>query len=216
MTSIDPFRHDDAAYVLGALEDDERRAFEAHLATCPDCSARVAELRPTAGLLAGVPLSALTDTVPMPDTLLPGLVHRARRERNRRRTFTGAFAAVAAACVATLVVLLWPDGSPAAKPAPQAFAAVRTSPVAATAQLVSRAWGTEIDLHCRYPKGVASYVPYNLVIIDKEQHSYSGGSWTLVPGKSIDFTGGTSVKRRDIEWVQITLMDGTPILQLHG
>ncbi|MDT4946344.1 MAG: putative zinc-finger, partial [Pseudonocardiales bacterium] len=31
----DPFVHDDAAYVLGALSDAERREFEAHLETCP-------------------------------------------------------------------------------------------------------------------------------------------------------------------------------------
>ena len=34
----------DAAYVLGALSGAEKREFEAHLATCPRCSAAVAEL----------------------------------------------------------------------------------------------------------------------------------------------------------------------------
>src|SRR5690348_11099527 len=38
MTSaMDPFRYSDAAYVLGALDDADRRDFEAHLETCPDC-----------------------------------------------------------------------------------------------------------------------------------------------------------------------------------
>ena len=41
-----------AAYLLGALDDDERRAFEAHLDTCEACRAEVADLAPGVELLA--------------------------------------------------------------------------------------------------------------------------------------------------------------------
>ncbi|MDT4913191.1 MAG: hypothetical protein QOC66_2319, partial [Pseudonocardiales bacterium] len=136
------------------------------------------------------------------------------RERRRRGVVIASLTAVAAACVAAVAIVMWPGGSAPARPAPQAFSAVRTSPVTATAQLVPKAWGTEIDLRCHYPN-VPSYASYNLVVIDKDQHRYSGGSWTLVPGRTITFTGGTSVRRADIDRVQITLPDGTPILQLH-
>jgi anti-sigma-K factor RskA len=40
-----------AAYVLRALPEDERAAFEAHLATCPECRAEVDELGGAAELL---------------------------------------------------------------------------------------------------------------------------------------------------------------------
>jgi hypothetical protein len=40
MTKVDPFEHDDAAYVLGALSPAERAAFEEHLQSCADCTAR--------------------------------------------------------------------------------------------------------------------------------------------------------------------------------
>jgi anti-sigma factor RsiW len=50
----DPHLYDDAAYLLGALDDADRDAFEAHLVTCAECRSRLAELRPTAGLLAGL------------------------------------------------------------------------------------------------------------------------------------------------------------------
>jgi Putative zinc-finger len=217
MSVIDPFLHDDAAYVLGALDDADRQAFEAHLATCADCQARVDQLRPTADLLTGVPLSALTNddpAPPMPETLLPGLLRRARRERRRRGTMIGTAAAGAAASVAAIAVAVWPSHSAPQKPAPLAFAAVQASPVTATAQLVPKRWGTEIDLRCHYPQGAAVYAPYSLVVIDKEHHRYVGGSWTLQPGKTISFTGGASVPRNDIDRVEITLADGTPILQL--
>lgn len=44
------------AYVLGALEQDERRTFEAHLTSCDECEAEVRSLRPVVvGLARAVP-----------------------------------------------------------------------------------------------------------------------------------------------------------------
>jgi len=37
-----------ALYVLGGLDEADRRAFEEHLATCPDCQAELAEMKPIA------------------------------------------------------------------------------------------------------------------------------------------------------------------------
>ena len=44
MTS-DPFEMFDGAYVLGALSDADRRAYEAHLLECDECATSVRELR---------------------------------------------------------------------------------------------------------------------------------------------------------------------------
>ena len=41
-----------AAYTLGSLDADERRAFEAHLLECGECAAEVTSLRPVMGALA--------------------------------------------------------------------------------------------------------------------------------------------------------------------
>lgn len=218
MTHADPYLYDDAAYVLGALEDDERRAFESHLRGCPDCRARVAEVRPTADLLAGIPLSALDEVPPpAPETLLPGLLRRARRERTRSRLVAGSVGAVVAACITALVVVLWPAGGTAHRPQPaaQAFAPVLQTPVTATARLVTRAWGTSIELKCHYPPGLPHYPPYELVVTDKQHVDHAAGSWSLVPGRDTKFVGGTSVQRSNIASVQITTSDGRPILQLR-
>ncbi|WP_109506780.1 anti-sigma factor [Nocardioides speluncae] len=55
------------AYVVDALDDAERVAFEAHLATCSDCQAEIASLSDTASLLtslsATAPPSGLRDRV---------------------------------------------------------------------------------------------------------------------------------------------------------
>ena len=42
----------DAAYVLGSLSSVERRAYEAHLSTCPSCREAVGELGGIPALLA--------------------------------------------------------------------------------------------------------------------------------------------------------------------
>ncbi|HZC73419.1 MAG TPA: zf-HC2 domain-containing protein [Jatrophihabitans sp.] len=210
----DPFRYDDAAYVLGALDAGERAAFEAHFATCPDCQARVAEARAGRDLLAGVQWSDLDEQPPVPDTLLPGLLRSARRERNRRRWLTTSLGAVAAACLIALAVVVWPSGSSTSPGEP--FAAVRPSPVAATGKLIAKRWGTEIDVMCRYRVDADRYVPYDLVVIDKFGDKHPAGNWALPEGSEMTFTGGTSVQLSQIDRVQITLTDGTPILQLRA
>jgi hypothetical protein len=214
MTSSDPFRYDDGAYVLGALDDADRRAFEAHLETCPDCQERVAAALPAVALLAGLTVADVADPEPLPDTLLPGLLRAARRERNRRRWLVSGLGAVAAACAAALVVVLWPTSNGPSAPAAEAFAPVRPSPVSATAQLQSRGWGTEINLHCHYAKQLETYAAYRLVVVDKGNHSISAGSWRLTPGGETDFVTGTSVPRSQIDRLEITLGNGKPILEL--
>lgn len=216
--TADRFRHDDAAYVLGVLAADERAAFEAHLETCAECRARVADARLAAGLLRELTVAdaddAGIDPGPIPETLLPGLLRRAGRERAHRRWLVGSLAAVAAACAIALAVVLWPAGS---GPAPTAlpFHQVRPSPVSATATFVAKSWGTEIDLRCHYAENVERWEPYRLIVIDTSGAKHDAGSWTLVPGKEVAFTGGTAVRQSDIARVQIALPDGSPILQLR-
>ena len=211
----DPFVHFDAAYALGALSDDDRDEFEAHLAACADCRRRVAEIAGLPGLLAGLPESAYAAAVQVeapPDTLLPNLLRQVRREQRRRRLIVTGLTAAVAACLVALAVLVWPSAQPA-RPAPRQMTAVAASPVHATAALVTRGWGTEIDLVCRYDTGYRPAAAYSLVVVDDHGARHAAGSWTLQGGKQITFTGGTAVALADIASVQITFRD-RPILAL--
>jgi hypothetical protein len=213
----DPFVHYDAAYVLGALSDSERRAFEAHLATCLECTARVAEIAPLPQLLAGLPEDSFRPVAePVPDTILPRLLREVRHEQRRRRGVIATLGGLVAASVLALaLVLAWP--APHTKP-PQALtmSAVAESPVHATAALTDVSWGTRIRLVCTYDSGYPPGVAYALVVVDKQGVAHDAGSWSLQPGKTITFVGGTAVPRSDIGSVEISRADSTdhPILQL--
>jgi hypothetical protein len=216
MTKVDPFEHDDAAYVLGALSPAERAAFEEHLQSCADCTARVREIEDVPDLLAGI---AATDIVeppePLPDTLLPGLIRRAAVRRRRQRWLIGGLASVAAACLIALVAVVWPTSSNSPKqPAQQAFVTVAKSPVRATATLTQKAWGTGIDLHCHYVAGVDRSFSYDLVVYGKSGKPQTVGSWSLPPDRDIEFPAGTALPLDQIAKMEITLPDGTPVLRL--
>ena len=77
-----------APYALGALDENERASFEAHLTTCDVCTAEVRELRNVAGLLA----TAAPDVAP-PPRLRERILAGARAVRPISTTLTDASAA---------------------------------------------------------------------------------------------------------------------------
>jgi len=106
MTTNQELHEQVAAYALDALDEDERRAYEAHLAGCEQCRAELAGLAETAGAL-GLAAGA---TEP-PAGLRDGILAAAREEgpsnvvsigahRRRRFAIAGVAAAVAAAALA--------------------------------------------------------------------------------------------------------------------
>ncbi len=161
---VDPFRDWDAAYVLGALDADDRRAFERHLPGCPACAAAVTELAGIPGILGkidadtAVSLSRPELTVATPtatatataQTAQPRDSHRPadlvqrlagsahRRQRRRRRWLAaGSIAAAAALVVAGIVTgtALRPDGGAADTSSGTRVAMSQVQPNALTADL---------------------------------------------------------------------------------
>lgn len=222
MTTLDPFEFDDAAYVLGALAPDEHAAFEAHLATCAACRDRVRELRPIPGLLAGISADdafAGKDGPPVPALLWPALLREVRARRKRQRFVIGALTAVAAACVAALVaVLIWPSSSnpqPRTVAQQHTFTAVQPVPIKATARLTATSWGTLIEVRCHYLGTVDRGFKYWLVAVGANGSTQNLGNWKLLPDQDVWYRTGTSLSPPQIRQLEITLRDGTPVLQLN-
>lgn len=236
----------DAPYVLGALSPGERHAYEQHLAECDRCAESVRQLAGLPGLLSRIPaaevmgeagggvsvaessrgsgsgLAADADGGPAadlpPETLLPGLLSRVRRERRRSRWLTrGVLALAAACCIVVALVALWPPGGQSSGGVvhTRAMTAVASAPISATARLADKAWGTEITLHCT--DHVASgYSPgdYSLVVLDRGGDAQQISTWRDLPGRNVAVSAATSLARADISTVEVRTAAGQAILRL--
>jgi hypothetical protein len=228
MSPLDPFEHDfehdDAAYVMGLLSGDDLAAFEDHLTTCEACRERVAQLQPTAALLAAVSPQELIDALepdaapppPMPDTLLPGLLRRAGVRRRRERWLSAGISGLAVASLVALVIAVWPASTAGNSGHPQALQALVSTPLRATAAVTSTSWGTRISLDCDYYGSPSSPAKgsYALTVIAKDGTRHSLGTWTVAPGRHTKFTSGTALPDSALRTIQITSNNGTPVLSL--
>jgi hypothetical protein len=220
MTS-DPFVHFDGAYVLGVLPPDERAAFEAHLLTCDECAARVRELEPMPALLGRLGeanLRMLDVEDPVPDTLLPRLLKAARARRRRGGALVAGLVGAVAACAVALAVVLWPSSTPRPAPAVAMHALRAGVPVHATVRLVSKSWGTDVQMHCTYAERPGDHtdqrVPYVLVVSGVNGVQQRIGSWTLGPGESETFHSPTSLRVGQIDRLVLEVAGDRPVLEL--
>lgn len=189
----DPYREWDAAYVLGALDPDERRAYEQHLAACRACREAVAELAGVPALLGQVPAEVATGvgaaggvpgSAPAPDaTVVPlaALADAARRRRTRRR----AVLAVAAAGLVAVgglggaaVVGAGADAVVAADARTVTLTPVGGSGVSADLTLTSARWGTRLDWWCEYTADELAEGVYELVVVEADGDRSVVGTWT--------------------------------------
>jgi RNA polymerase sigma-70 factor (ECF subfamily) len=221
VTATDPYAQSDAAYVMGALSPSERREYEEHLTTCARCRDAVAELSGMPALLGLVPaaqvLDRLPDAGPVPDTLLPALVARARRERRRRWLQAGLAAAAAVVVGLVLAVALLPGARTSGTVV--ALSATQPVPVVATVRLSPTSWGTRLEITCTYtgtarPQAGSAFSTYKLVLLpDGGGAGQEVATWQTIPGREVVADGSTSLRVRDVGTMQLQAGDGTVLLQ---
>ena len=229
------FAQYDGSYVLGSLSPVERQQFEQHLSGCRECARSVRELAGLPGLLARVEPQVVEGSAdeeplaqePVPETLLPSLVHEVRRSRFRRMSLTVAAAAasIVAVVVASLAatgVLSGPNTPAAVGPTPSASVStvqdmtpVVQGPVRARIAFESVAWGTQLHLACTYN---AAYVngqlpTYALVVHTRDGRSQQVATWRAVPG-TMRLSAATAASRADIASVEVRTAAGQPVLRL--
>lgn len=221
-TAGDPYTTWDAAYVLGSLSGEERRDYEAHLATCASCRAAVAELSEIPALLGTIAPETFTDTEPAPE-LLDTLLDKVRARRRRtRRLVTAAMVAAAAVLAAGLALLIGPDrfGLPAEAP-PQAsgqqleMAKVSETPINATVSMTSYGWGTRIDMACSYGDwGQSGGGPQNLamVVVGRDGSRDQVATWLGLSGATALPSANTPLQMHEIAAVQLVSPDSGQVL----
>jgi hypothetical protein len=214
----------DAAYVLGALSADDRRDFEVHLESCPECRRAVSELAPTVALLSRVSATEAESLLDEEDGDPAESAARAQlvsldRARTRRRRRTWWIAAAAAVVIAVGAV-----GTPvtiAALNRPTAAFALQDVgdvSLAASVRLTSVAWGTKIDLDCRYPAGSWDDVPsggwtYILAVVGADGETDSVSSWRAGPGSTSRLSAGTALDVAGIRSVEIRTTSGAVLMR---
>ena len=226
--TTDRFRDWDAAYVLGALDSEDRRAFEQHLATCPACSAAIAEFAGLPGILSklstedavallgdeDVPAGAddhLREGVHTPGLVQMLAVAASRRRRRIRLGMLGAAVAVVALITVGGVVFTAAQTSAATV----AMVPIQQHAVTASMSVTKKAWGTRFDWSCTYPEATGKYsspVSYDLVIVDKSGARTVVASWISVGPHAGGLTASSDIAYGDISSVEIRMAGSSTAL----
>ncbi|MGI8869395.1 MAG: anti-sigma factor family protein [Mycobacteriales bacterium] len=213
----------DAAYVLGALSEDDQREYEAHLADCPACADAVADLGELPGVLAMAepwPGGATAEVIALPEGVRSGVGRRIGRARLRTKAVVAGSMATAAAAVIALVLVLALGGSGttgSGQPAEQALAAVRPVPLQAAVTMTDKQWGTEIKLRCSYDRlAYGSSRTYLLAVQSRAGAWQTIGTWNAFPGKTARLDAATSLERDAIATVEIRTADNRPVMRLQS
>ena len=224
----DELAHLDAAYVLDALDAEDREVFEQHLASCSACAQAVREIEPIPRLLSRVDESEFRsdeETGPVPETLLPRLLHEVRsRQRRRRRWALAAAAAVVVLAGATAVVwTAWPDDDPiAASPTAATMQQVGQDVLRASLAMEEVPWGTRLELTCTYDAPAGGYrddaptPAYTLAIRTGDGRWEQVATWRAVPGRTVTVTGATAAGADDITSVEVRSASGRALLELDS
>jgi hypothetical protein len=213
MTGQEALHEWDAAYVLGALSPDDRREFEAHLEGCAQCQASVAELAGMPALLAKADPMSIESATPAGrlaqsangDRTLPTLAHRVRRRRLARRWVIAGTATLAAAAIATAVVLPTTLNAPPRAGTEIALEQTTPSPLSATVALTAKRWGTELTMTCRYESAgaYATTGHYALYVTDASGRASRVASWSAWPGATIHASGAVDVQKSQLRTLEI-------------
>jgi hypothetical protein len=207
----------DAAYVLGALNLEDRRTFEDYLAANPDRSAEVTELAEMPDILSvlsrdeAVALTDLAESSPGDDRAdNVASLARAAADRQRRSRRTGLAVAVAAAAALAIV-----GGVVGATVFPRTTGSVQTVAMAPmqpgsraglTAELAvtEKKWGTELNWACEYTKDWSRDVDsYDIVVTTRNGAQTTVGSWRPAGDEANGLSAATSIPTSDIRAVDI-------------
>ncbi|MGW5241245.1 zf-HC2 domain-containing protein [Monashia sp. NPDC004114] len=201
------------AYVLGGLSDEDHRAFSEHLRTCRQCQAELGQVSGIPRLLhlagpAGGPHLATTQTgAPEPalaepdDARVARLLREVGRRRRRRRTWFASLSAAAAVLLFVAGGLIGPSIVASNPPTTHvAAAALPGSSVKVDVALVTRGWGTQLDIDCEdMPKNGELL----LWVTDHNGNQTPVASWLATPSGYSKVTGATALRPNEITRVEI-------------
>jgi anti-sigma-K factor RskA len=189
------------AYVLGALDAEERRDAERHLADCPACAAELAEFEGITVLLDRVPADEVTAEPVRPSPELYGRVAAEVRRPARRRLLVAAGVAAVLAVGAGTWIAIGDD------------AEVRTATsgsVRVTVTAEEGKVGTALKVTVA---GLERGQRCTVVAVDEEGDRSSAGDWT-VPGGTVSYDTWTEVSPDDLASVVLLGDNGHQMIEV--
>jgi hypothetical protein len=226
-----------AAYVLGGLADDEIRAIEAHLASCDECRAELAEFQALEAALGEVPPEAFLDGPPEGgDLLLQRTLRQVRKDRvqasrPRRMLVAAGIAGLVAAALAggTLIgrgtapapragggtpTASAPAGSPTASGV-RTYAAKDPNTGASMTVTLTPAAGW-VKLHVK-ADGIKAGQRCVLQVVDSSGHHTQAGSWLVSAngaknGTALD--GTALVAPADVASIDVVNYEGQTLVSV--
>lgn len=204
------------AYVLGALEPEERRAVEDHVADCATCRDELARLSGLPPLLDRLTVEEVTADVGSVSAQLTARGRRAAADehvRLRRHLRWWRLGAVAATLLAVVAVgVAWqpweePPDRVVAQLVPVAEDAVA---VEGTIAAYAWEWGSTIEIR------VADLPPrtaYVVVAVAEDGTRQRAGTWGPTSDGGAMVRAASAIQRPALASVQVTDPDGTPLFE---
>jgi hypothetical protein len=220
------------AYALGALEPDEVREVDEHLATCAECRTELAELEEMKDFLGEVPPEAFLEGPPEGGDLLlqrtlrevreltpepaPSPAHARARAKGRSRWLMVAAAVVVVAGALAGGVALGRQTAPEADaPVAGSKQVTATDPGTGTTMATTvepRAGWSWIRVNV---KGLKAGAECRMFVTDKAGKTWAAGSW-LVSEKAAregsTFGGGVLVPFNQVKSVEIKTLEGKHVV----
>jgi hypothetical protein len=207
----------DAAYVLGALSQEDRCTYEDHLAANPARTAELTELAVLPGILnvlsreEAVALMETAGDAPVerPLDLMPSIARAAaKRERRSRRTmFAAAIATAAAFLIAGGIVggTVFPRSTPSTQTvAMQAMQPTPRGGIEASLAVTEKKWGTRLDWSCEYTKDWSKNVKsYDIVVTTNDGTQMPVASWSPAGDEASGLAASTGIPTSQIRSVDI-------------
>lgn len=197
------------AYILGALEADERIEYQQHLATCDRCQLDVKAFSAIPGLLSHLDadeldISAASSRVA--ELAIARVEHDyAQVQSSKRRWRAAALIAIAAALVMALLMAISSLAGVGSGSGGQGIALdISTSGPTGTVVIEHRVWGTQIELKLDNlpPRDL-----YQLWAVAADGSRQIAATWTATPAGRANITGAAATPTSDLAEIVVTSAD---------
>lgn len=204
MTDHDRLGEWSAAYVLGALDSEDRKLFERHLESCDLCAADVAAFAPIPGLLSKVDVDPPEE---VPASVLTEATNRVLGERRALIASRTRWRWTAAAAVVALVAVMFSGFT-----GPDDVTALALEPewgVTGEVTVSARGWGTEVGFDLAQLPPEATCIAW-AVGDDGEWQQVAW--WGPTPSHRARLTGASSLQLDDVAEIVVTTTDRSEIV----